>query len=432
MSIKQAFILGAKTAGQQQLANYHNKFNQWDGINIASGIGSDDRSEVEVYGDGGYPWVSTCINAKMMDISNAEFYFVNSKNEKVDLEKLPDEIKNPIKSGYAGNSFSDLLAIAGAREDLSGNDLWVKDTSGSRYDQLLQVPSRFIVVKAGCWKMKKSFDEKSIEYFEVSFGGYRKIYDPPEVINFKRNAIIDPFIGIGLIAQARSVVENEKVATEYHNNYLIKDGTPNMVYIDKEISDVKEAQSKANALRDMYSKGAYKNGLMYAYGDVSVEPFNISASDMEFVNSKKMNREVLISILESTPSVLGLEGESGNRAISLTATANYYRKVNSRLWHLTQIINDQWLKLVDKKQEYTLTYSPYPTGNIEEVSIALDKGMLTRNQANQIMGYEGDDKDKAMNTRFISRSMAPIDQVAEGISMGLLADNVPNYKHEVY
>jgi hypothetical protein len=432
MSIKQAFISGVKTAGQAQLADYHNNFNKWSGINLSSGVGSDDKSEIGVYSDGGYPWVSACINAKIMDISNAELYFIDRKGEKVELDKLPDEIKNPIKAGYAGNSFSDMLAIAGAREDLSGNDLWIKDSEGSRYDQLLQIPSRFIVVNGGCWKLKKSFDEKSIEYFEVSYGGFRQVYNPDQVINFKRNAIIDPFIGVGLIAQARSVVNNEKVATEYHNNFLIKDGTPNMVYVDKEISDAREAQVKANNLRDMYAKGAYKNGLMYAYGDVSVQPFNISASDMEFVNSKKLNREVLISIMESTPSILGLEGESGNRAISLTATANYYRKVNSRLWHLTQIMNDQWLRMIDKKGEYTLTYSPYPTGNIEEVSIAVEKGMLTRNQANLIMGYEGDAKDKAMNTRFISRALAPIDQVAEGLSMGLLADNVPNYKHEVY
>jgi hypothetical protein len=49
------------------------------------------------------------------------------------------------------------------------------------------------------------------------------------------------------------------------------------------------------------------------------------------------------------------------------------------------------------------------------------------------MGYEQDKSNKAMDEHFISRGLAPIDQVSEGLSMGLLAQGAGQFKnHEIY
>jgi len=414
MSLKSAFKQGMKSVSGAELARMHNEFDRYSPL-MNRGVSNNDRAELGVYSSGGASWVATAVNQKNTDISNIEFYFVDKNNKRVENKNVPDDIIRPVLKGYAGMGINQMLALSCVREDLSGNDLWIKKTDSNRYDQLFNVADQFIIVDGGNWKMRKKHGEYGIDKYIVNINGIQETYNPDQVIHFKRNNIIDPFVGIGLIAQHRLTVETDAVSAEYQKSFYEKDGSPNMVVIDKEMSDPELARTKGKQFRDNYRHGLYEQSVMYLYGDVDAKSMNISASDMDYVNNKVTNKDSTISIMESTPSVLGDEKASGNRAVSITATNNYYKKVNSRAQHLVDALNMQYIWMVDPKKDYTLTFKQYPTGDVLDIKVKVETGVLTRNEIREEIGYEPVESS-AMDTNFINRGFAPIDQVFEGIA----------------
>ena len=411
MNFSQAFTTGMKEITQAQLASQQAAFDRFPATGRMSTLGGTDSQELSIYDNGGAGWVSACINRKMIDISNVDFHFVDKKGKRVELDKLPEDIAMPFQNGWAGQTFNKMMAMAIAREDLCGNDIWVKSTNANKYTQQTQKVGEFMLVPSGNWNIIMKPDYKSIWYYIVSFGATVMYLEPKDVIHFKNGALLNPFIGIGLISQARATVESEVVATEYENNFLVRDGSPNMVIIDKNMNNQTMAEAKATELRKKYAGGVYRNNLFYAWGDVAVSSFQSRPKDVEFI--KPMNRELIISIMQSTPAVLGLETSSGNRAIADRATQNYFSVVNSRAKSACDTINHQFIKLVDK-WGYTLTFTPYPVGDIEEIKALIDAGLITINEGRRDMGREVRENDPTLDAHYIKNNYATVGQIYEG------------------
>ena len=419
MSIKSGFVSGVKDISQEALANYHMNFDKAGYGQRLNGMGNDDKAEIGVYGSGASAWVSACVNQWNRDISNMRFFIKDKKGE--EIENYTGDLVDPIMNGYANMDFSGMAGIATARILLSGNDIWVKDRAFNEYNKIYNTVGQFIIIPAGCWKINLNYYHTGIKSYTVSWGnGLQKDYMPEEVIHFKDGNIINANIGIGRIAQARMNVESEKVSQEYQNTYFESDGNPNLVYIDKDVSNVDDAKSRGQLIKSNYEDKKYNKSLMYAFGDADISTLGANARDLEYIETKKLNREAIISIMGSTSAVLGLEKESGNRAVSITATNNYYKRVNSMADILVKTFNMQYFNSEKNKDMVTLGVQNYPTGEYLDIKMGIDSSVLTPNEGRKMLGKQKID-DVVMDTIYMSKTQAPIDMVNAGIaSAGLL------------
>ncbi|MCP4178046.1 MAG: phage portal protein [bacterium] len=423
MTLINSFCEGIKIAGQAELANYHINFNQV-GSTIPTQTKSNDAAELVVYDNGGTSWVSIALNRKMSDISGVEYFFVNLEGERIENNKVSEKILNPINSGYNDISFPDMIGQACGHEDLTGNGLWLKNTSKNRFTELTKIVGEFIIISPGRFKIiQNSKRTKNIGYEITWHDGTRTPHLPEDVIQFKRNAIINQGVGIGLIAQGRLSVESELVMQEYQLRFLENDGTPALTYIDKNISNPEQAKSKAAELRARYKEMKYQNSIMYAYGDVDIKAFSVSASDMQYIDSRKMNKEEIISLMESSGSVLGVP-DANNRASAGFLTNNYFGVVNSRIKHLVDIINNQFVHMIDPN--ISLSFQPHPVGNIEEETKAIVSGLSTPAESSKRLGRPYDDKDVAQNSRYISKGVSTLDLAFDPPDFGFVLNEPQN------
>jgi hypothetical protein len=434
--ISNAFINGIKSsAGQAELAQYHNNFNQFLVNNPNSySQGTDDEAEVRVYGNGAAAWVNIALNRKMLDVSNVEFFFVDKNGERIDWMKVPEDIRMPFDAGYAGMSINQMLGTIVGHEDLCGNALFLKSTDANRYTQMANVAGQFIPITPGNFKIELNAKGTAIDYYTITWKDGTQIQVAPDrVVQFKRNTILNPFIGIGLISQGRALVESVAVARQYYNNFLEKDGTPDLIYIDKDAKGLQPNMIKAKGeqLRAEYNAGKYANSIMYAPGDADIKSFAISASDLQFIEAEKMNAEQVISLMESTGSVLGI-ADAQNRASAGVLSNNYFGIVNSRVDHLVDTINKQhcWMVKGNEKKAYSLSSTPYPTGDVDQINKAIAGGLLSPAEGAKNMGYPVDIKNEATKALYINRGIGTLQYAFDTVPMsfGGLADDIENVK----
>lgn len=413
--ILNAFQSGIKsTTGQAELAQFHMKFNQFLVNNPNSyAQGTDDAGEMLAYSNGNIAWINIALNRKMLDISNVEFFFVDENGERIDDKDVPDEIITPFTAGFAGLGINELMARAGGHEDLSGNALWLKDTKLNRYTQLANIDSQFIPITPGMFKINLNSRGTAVDNFCVRWkDGTESIVPPDRVIQFKRNSLISPFMGIGLISQGRALVENDVVSTQYQNNFMEKDGTPDLIYLDKDAKGMQPnmIKAKGDQLRAEYKAGKYSNSIMYAPGDVDIKAFSISSSDLQYVENRKMNSEQVISLMESTGTVLGIP-DANNKASAGTLTNAYFGIVNSRVDHLVDTVNKQfvWTIKGNETKKISWSYQSYPTGDIDTVNKSVQGGLMSPNEGAKAMGYPTDKKNEAANSLYVGAGLRTLD-----------------------
>lgn len=389
-------------------------FDKYQG-EFKSSLGSDDASELNTYSTGASAWISICLNRKMMDVSNVEYYFVDAEGERLDT--VDERIALAIEEGFAGLSFGDMLAVACGHEDLTGNALWIKNTGKNRWTQINNITSSFVPIKPGNFKIEPDSKGLSVKYYEVNWpDGTREKYLPEDVIHYKRNPMLSPLYGIGLIAQGRLTVESDKVAMEYQNSYFNDKGTPDMVYIDKAEKNPDMARRKKQELMQAYSAGKFKNGVLYAYGEIAVQPVTVSASDLQFIETRGYNQQQIISLMESVGTVLGIP-DANNRASATILKAAYYGIVNSRIKHLLDSFNKQFVHTI--MPDISLACTKYPTGDINDEILAVQYGLITPADASKRLGRPYDIEDEAQNVRYINRSLQPITIAVDPPSLGM-------------
>lgn len=409
--ILNAFTSGIKTtSGQAQLAQFHNNFNQFL-INNPNSYkqGMDDAKEIMTYENGNITWVNIAVNRKMLDISNTEFFFIDDKGQRIEDKNVPDQIMMPFKNGYAGMGINDLIARACGHEDLSGNALWIKDYNNSLYNQMSKETGQFMPITPGCFKIELNSRGTAIEYFKITYKNGEQIeLTPDKVIQFKRNNLASPFIGLGLIGQGRALVENEAVSLQYQNNFMEKDGTPDLIYIDKDAKGLQPnmIKSRGDQLRAEYNAGKYANSIMYAPGDADIKSFSISSSDLQYIENRKMNADQIIALMESTGSVLGVP-DANNRASAHTLVNTYFGIVNSRIDHLVEAINTQfvWTIKGNENRKISFSYQPYATGDIETVTKSISGGLMTPNEGAKMMGYPINKDNEAANVLYVNAGL---------------------------
>lgn len=435
MGLINSFIDGIKN-GQAELANYHMNFDKYIGDNPSNRMSPDDASELAIYEKGNVSWVNIALNRKMLDISNIEYFFMDENGERVEWQKVPENLRIAFDNGFSGLSINDLFALTVGQEDLTGNALWVKDTNVNAYSKLSGIPYQLIPIAPGKFKISLNNRGTAITKYTVTYKDGAKIdYSPEDVIHFKRNPLtmFTPLIGVGLISQGRSLVNFEVVAMEYQTTFLEKDGTPDLIYIDKNMTNPTMAASKQKELVANYKAGKYSNSMMYAYGDIDIKGFSISSSDLQFIENRGMNSKQVISLMESTPIVLGDEDGSGNYAIANVAKNNYFGIVNSRAWHILEAINKQYLWTLggNEDRKYTLSCTPYPVGDIDQLQKAIQIGLISPANASKELGYTYDADDEASNALYISKGVGTLQSnfETEPVSFGgMLSADIESVK----
>jgi HK97 family phage portal protein len=283
----------------------------------------------------------------------------------------------------------------------------VLDDKAHQYSIAKNMVGEFLPITPGRFKVLKNARGTRITGYRVSYeNGEQVTYTPEQVVHFRRSSIIDPLIGIGLISQARLTVESEAVSMEYQNNFYESDGTPNMVYMDKNEMSPENATLKAKQLRSDYKSGKMDKSLLYTYGNVDVKTLSVSSSDLQFIDNRKLNQQQIISIMESTGSVLGIP-DANNRASADKLTNNYFGIVNSRIEHLVRMFNVQFVR--PRQEGIYLAYNRYATGDVEEVIKELEGGLLTPAEASKKLGLPYNEADKGQITRFIKKTLIPLE-----------------------
>lgn len=258
-------------------------------------------------------WVYACVARRSMGLAQIEFKLYRLKKNG-DIEELIEhellELLYRVNPEMTKYNFIQLSVIY---RDLLGASPWVL----SKVNENDKYPSNIYIARPEYFKVQKDKDGQSIGYtYEI--GSFKKTYSRDEVIFLKNYNPKNPDKGIGVIEAVRMSAENDDYILQSNSNLLKNNARP---------SGFLELAGNANKETIKRLKKEFKNkyqGYENAYdvqvleGGMKFKPVSLPPKDLDFIESRKMNRDEILSIFGVPKPVLGVF-EDVNRASALAA-----------------------------------------------------------------------------------------------------------------
>lgn len=368
---------------------------------------SNDKEELNAYKV--VEWVAACIDRIMVD-AGQDIYFEDQKGQKIEPSRIDRKIILPIQNGFFKDNFNQLIKRALGQRLLTGNAFFLKVKS-TAFAQIENIEDQFIPIHPAMVRIIINRSHSRLLGYEITFNNSEKImFAPDEVIHFKQNAMISPFVGIGNIEKMRLMLEGEAGGQEYMNEFLEKKASPSIAITSEEdFPSLGDYERKMDILSSKYESKRNAGKIMYLAGgegsNIKITPMSLTQKDMQFLELKMYNRQTVLSMFGLNTTIMGIP-EGANNAIATELRIQHLSNINNLLKEMENDFNQQFVNRINPN--IFLRFVKYSTGNISEIKEAIATGIMTPNSGSKKIGEPVDETDEARNIHYISSSLLPL------------------------
>lgn len=373
--------------------------NMWVSMSGMGGGGTPRDTKKWILAYRRNPRVRAAVTRIAKDVAKTELCLLrdgrDGKPKEVLKHPFLDFIKNPWITG-GGGSWSTLAESKESYGMLDGNAFWLwrKDPGAVTPLEAWPIPPH--------WISKLPTRDDPEYWLHMPYQEIPERVPESEVTWFREIDLLNPFgRGLGLCPALDDEVSQEEFAAKYNNAMFRSGGRPDLL-ISVGQSDPKvpvdtkrlEAIKKDWEARHSGFWNAFKAAFLT--GDVRVQTLGQSHREMEFIEGRKFNRDVIFQTFGLPPEVMGVV-ENSNRATAEAALYLYSLQVVlprliSFVWDLNRLVVPMW---------DTKVYLGFENPVQETEEFKLNKavelfkaGALTRDECRETTGYDpvGDER----------------------------------------
>jgi HK97 family phage portal protein len=243
------------------------------------------------------PFLYSALRKKADSIASVPFYVEEFRSGKwVRVENHPAENlienANPFMSGF----------------ELKKLLVYHKELSGSAYMQIVSsngVPV-FLQPLFPQWIKVVPSESNFIQEFEYAIGNGPTLYLPPnEVFWTKHSDPADPYIGLSPLAAVAGEIQTDLEARRWNKISLSNRGASDVAFIMRNVVTQEDYEFARRMIEDRMSGPDNARRPWVLGGDSDVRPLSYTAIEMDYINTRKFNREVISAALGVPAPLIG-------------------------------------------------------------------------------------------------------------------------------
>lgn len=262
------------------------------------------------------------------------------------------------------------------------------------------------------YKMKEKVNgrEGRLEGWVYTNQGKRIPIDPEDIIHVKYTDPNNIWRGMGVVRAAAASIDTDAQAAEYNRRFFYNNGRIDAALVtEQELSDESFERMKQQ-WNDIYggTVNAHKTAILE--GGLDYKPIAITQKEMDFLESRKFNRDQILALFRVSASILGIS-ENINRANAEAAEFTFAKRViRPKLERLTSTITENLAGDFDPKLLVSFT-DPVPEDkefNLKSKEVGLNKWYTI----NEIRAENGDAPIPGGDELYIPISNVPLSVVS--------------------
>lgn len=243
------------------------------------------------------PFLYSAMRKKADAIAKVPFYVEEYRdNEWVRVNNHPAENlienANPFMSGF----------------ELKKLLVYHKELAGSAYMQIVKVDNRpqFLQPLFPQWMKVVPSQSNFIQEFEYAIGGASTLHlSPDEVFWTKHADPADPFKGLSPLAAVSGEIQTDLEARRWNMISLANRGASDVAFIMRNVVTEEDYQFARMMIEDRIAGPDNARRPWVLGGDADVRPLSYTAVEMDYINTRKFNREVISAALGVPAPLIG-------------------------------------------------------------------------------------------------------------------------------
>lgn len=344
-------------------------------------------------------WVYRNNDAIAQEVSKMEFelYTVGlSKGEivynEVENHPLLDLLDRPNQE----TTKSDALYIIQSHKKLSGDAFWLKMRNGSQTVGLRTLPPDKITLNLRTPTPEDPTVIESYHYQDIIDGSkVDAVYDPRDIIHFKKPNPSNPFRGLGAVEALADTIDLDNLTTETTKKFFENGAITNFVLsTDNKVTDEQLRRLKAEIRSNSAGPSNAYKALILGGG---LKPVDVSYSnkELEFLAQLEWYRDKIMFGFGNTKASLGMVDDV-NRASFEGSNLGWLRNtVKPDMEAIVNTLNEFLVPEFGKNLVLGFV-DPVPDDlddDIDQATKLFQAGIIRRSEARELADYETDNTD---------------------------------------
>lgn len=258
-------------------------------------------------------WVYACVARRSMGLAQIEFKLYQLKKNGEVEEVIEHELLELLYRVNPEMTKYNFIQLSVIYRDLLGDSPWILSKT-NKEDKL---PSNIFIARPEFFKVKKD-DDGNVTGYIYEIGTYKKSFEKEEVLFLKNYNPKNPEKGIGVIEAVRMTAENDDYILQSNSNLLKNNARPSGFLEMEGNADSKMVKRLKKEFRKKHQGYENSYNVQLLEGGLKFKPVTLPPKDLDFIESRKMNRDEILSIFGVPKPVLGVF-EDVNRASAIAA-----------------------------------------------------------------------------------------------------------------
>jgi len=258
-------------------------------------------------------WVYACVARRSMGLAQIEFKLYRLKKNGEVEEVIEHELLELLYRVNPEMTKYNFIQLSVIYRDLLGASPWILSKT-NKEDKL---PSNIFIARPEFFKVKKD-DDGNVTGYTYEIGMYKKDFEKEDVLFLKNYNPKNPEKGIGVIEAVRMTAENDDYILQSNSNLLKNNARPSGFLEMEGNADNKMIKRLKKEFKKKYQGYENSYNVQLLEGGLKFKPVTLPPKDLDFIESRKMNRDEILSIFGVPKPVLGVF-EDVNRASAIAA-----------------------------------------------------------------------------------------------------------------
>lgn len=349
-------------------------------------------------------WTYACTSLIAEEVANMNFGLY--KRTKNGNERVYDHIAlNLLYNVNPFSTSSDLIKETQSFLELDGNAFWYlpKGRATKKPAEIWTLdPTRVSIVKS-----KKDYIAGYVYKTDIN----EDIpFDVNEIIHFKTFNPVNKHRGIGTVGAAAIAIDTDVYAAKYNRNFFFNSAVPSVVLETPNAVTTDQFERLKNQWEGKFRGVNNANKTAILSGGMKASVLSIAQKDMQFLESRKMNRDEILAMFKVPKSKLGMtEGVTVSNA---DATDRIFARtvLKPKMQFIIDRLNEFYLTMfgVDSKDMFFDFEDPTPENKefeLKKTETYLKNGVYT---INEVRAMEGKDPVEGGDTPYIPSNSQPL------------------------
>ena len=293
--------------------------------------------------------VQKCVNiiSQNAPMAPLEFFHINPDNPREPVKvAMSDPINQLFNNPNENMSRYDFIAATSAYMTLYGEAFWYLLPSVGQQVGTTALPAEIWVLDPRL--MKEVVDDETGKLLGWLFNNKVSL-SKEEVLIFKNINPYNPFRGLSPLDAVSVEISADVKAGEYQERFFENGSVPSMVLEtgENDNSTIQELRKIKRLWEQQHqgSKNASKIGVLR--GGMTLKPIGLSQLEMDFINSRQMTRDIILSIFGVPKTIAGFTEEL-NRATSEVQKRLFWQEtVKPQLMRISTTLTNKFIYKVN-------------------------------------------------------------------------------------